>query len=135
MNDRDILQVLQQATTAAVAASSLPTLPIKFLGRNFSIPDDQKWIEPIVIPSGAVEFWGTERNYTGLFRLVLHWPKDDAGAYGPLDVLASVADYFSKARRLQNLEICATAAFAGVIDGGADLLYPANMRFQSFRLS
>lgn len=132
MNERDIIETLQKALMAAMFESVMPDLPVKYFGRNWEIPNDQKWIEPLVIPGETVETWGAEKTYRGLFRLILHWPKDDAGVYEPLAILGSVAGYFTKDRPLQNLRIYETATLAGMIDGGAEALYPANMRYHSF---
>jgi hypothetical protein len=136
MYDRAILEQLQQATIAAVAASTVPALPIKHLVATgaFTIPDDQKWLEIVWIPNNRRgDYWGNEKNYTGMFRLVLHWPNDGAGAYGPMNVLASVCSYFDKERRLQNVMISANPDSGGVIEQGAENLYPAMLRYQCFR--
>jgi hypothetical protein len=133
LDDRSILSALQDATEAAVLASIKPDLPVKYLGRSWTPPNDQKWLEVIFIPNNPSDFWGNEQTYMGMYRLILHWPNDDSGAYEPIDVLASVAGYFSKDRRLQNVSICETPAFGGVLEEGAENLYPASMRYQSFR--
>lgn len=133
MKEREILQTLQQAVTAAVAVSVVPGFPVKYIGRSWVVPDDQKWLELVFIPSSGNDFWGDERNYRGIFRLILHWPNDDRGAYGPMDVLTSIAGYFTKGLFLQKVQIYETPALTGVLENGAEMLYPATLRYQSFQ--
>jgi hypothetical protein len=135
MYDVDILETLQQAVIVAVTQSQSPTLPVKYVGRDFDIPDDQKWLELVFIPSNRKnDFWGSEKNYMGLMRLILHWPNDGAGVYAPMRMLASIALYFTKERHLQNVKICETPDLtSGPLEQGKELLFPASMRYQSFR--
>ena len=134
MKDGEILKVLQRGVMAAVTASPLITseFPIKFIGRSFTVPDDQKWLELVFLPNNRKDFWGDEKNYQGAFRVILHWPNDDEGAYGPLAVLGSIAAYFSKGLFLQNVQICETPDLTGVLEQGSETLYPATIRYQSF---
>lgn len=134
MKDGEILKVLQRGVMAAVTASQLVTsdFPIKFVGRSFAPPDDQKWLEMVFLPNNRSDFLGDEKNYAGAIRLILHWPNDDEGAYGPLAVLASIAAYFSKGLFLQNVQICETPDLTGVLEGGSETLYPATIRYNSF---
>lgn len=134
MIERALFETLQKATMIAVSESLIPDLPIAFIDVPFTVPNNQRYLEVVIIPNDSTEFWGEEKIYRGLFRLILHWGKNGTGAYSPLEVLGSIADYFSKDRPLQNLRIYETATFAGVLDGGADSLYPANMRYQSSRV-
>lgn len=134
MEDDVILAALQDGVEAAVAASSMPTLPIKYLGRSWTPPNDQQWLELIFIPNNTSDFWGSEQNYRGMFRMVLHWPNDDEGAYPPMQLLKSIASYFTKDRLLQKVQIYETPKLGGVLENGAETLYPASLRYQSFRL-
>ena len=134
VDDGAILATLQDAVAAAVAASTLPTLPVKYVGRSWAPPNDQKWLELIFIPNNRGDYWGDEQNYRGMFRMVLHWPNDDAGAYSPFAVVKSIAGYFSKDRVLQNVQIYDTPKSGGVLEEGAETLYPISLRYQSFRL-
>lgn len=134
MYDQQILEALQKATTAAVEASTTPDMPVKYIGRTFTPPDDQKYVEVVFIPNNRNnDHWGNEKNYQGLFRLVLHWPADEQGAYPPMRALASICAPFSKDMRLQNVVISANPDFGGPLEQGAELLYPASMRYQCFR--
>lgn len=134
MDDVDILETLQQAVIEAVAASDMPELPVKFVGRSFTPPDNQRWLELVFIPVNRTDdYWGNEKNYQGILRLVLHWPNDDAGAYPPMNVLKSVAAYFTKDLVLPRVQIRAKPDLTGVLEDGAQMLFPASIRYQSFR--
>lgn len=136
MKDEEILRALQTGTIAAVAASTMPELPIKAVGRTFTVPDDQKYLELVFIPNNrGGDFWGNEKNYQGLFRLVLHWPNDDQGIYGPMGVLASIAGYFTKGLRLQKVQIYETPNLTGILEEGSEMLLPASIRYQSYQRS
>lgn len=132
--EREILQSLQTATLAAVAASTTPNLPIKMAGRLFKIPNDQKYLEVIHIPNNVSgEFWGNEKTHRGIFRLVLHWPNDDVGDYPPMNILASVAGYFTKDRVLSNsVKIYEGPDFMGSLEDGATRLFPVRIWYQRF---
>lgn len=132
MKDRLVIEALQKAVIAAVAASSLPTLPIKALMRNFEIPSDQKYLEVVYIPNNINgEFWNDEKTYQGIMRLILHWPINDDGAYEPLDVITSIASYFTKNRALQNgsvtVKIYQNPDLTGVIEGEKDNIFPVSI--------
>lgn len=133
IDDLAILEALQKATTVAVETSIAPTLPIKFVGRSLEIPDDQKWLEVVFLPNNRSDFWGEEKNYQGTYRLILHWPNDDAGAYPALLVLGSVTGHFTKDLQLPNVQIYETPSLTGTLEMGTETLYPASLRYQSFR--
>jgi len=67
-NESSILSALQQAVTAAVAASDDPNLPIKYLllgnqgDGEWVVPIDQKYLELVWVPNNADDFWGDELN-------------------------------------------------------------------------
>lgn len=133
MDDVIILEVLQKATTAAVTGSDMPTLPIKFIGRSFIVPDDQKWLEVVFLPNNRAGYWGNEKDYRGTYRLLLHWPNNNEGAYEPMRVLASIARFFSKDTPLSGVTISDNPDTTGVIENGAENLFPVSIRYQSFR--
>lgn len=132
--DSAILSALQTATTAAVAASNKPTLPIKYVGLTFAPPQDQRYLECVFLPSNDVNgYWGTSRTYRGAFRLLLHWGIDGGGPYVPLGVLQSVAAYFSKSRALaSNVRIVNEANISGPIEVGSDVIWPATIDYRLF---
>lgn len=133
MYDIEILKVLQTAALDAVAASTMPALPVKPYGRTWVVPNDQKWLELVFIPNNREDYWGDEKNYTGMFRLILHWPNDDAGVYAPGAVITSIASYFAKDRPLQNVRIYDNPNSMGVLEEGSELLFPISIRYQCFR--
>ena len=141
MNEAAIIRALQQGVTAAVAASTTPTLPVKYLevnqdaaGNPWQEPNDAKWLELVWIPNNRTgDFWGSEKNYRGLFRLVLHWPNEGGGVYAPLGVIGSIADYFHKGRMLSGVQIYEAPDFQGTIAQGSETLYPVSLRYSSYR--
>lgn len=138
MKEREILQALQTATIAAVAASTMPTLPIKVLGRTFNQPNNGRYLEIVHIPNNVGgEFWGDGKTYRGLFRLILHWGLDDAGVYQPMNVMASIASHFTKDSIFQNgdvsVKIYEEPDLTGVIEVAPETLYPVTIRYMSFQ--
>ncbi len=133
LDDGTILAALQDGVAAAVLASTASTLPVKYIGRSWVVPNDQKWLELVFIPNNTNDFWGNEQNYRGMFRMVLHWPNDDAGSQGPLAVLKSIAGYFSKDRLLQMVQIYETPKLSGILEMGQETLYPCGFRYHCFR--
>lgn len=135
--DADVLRVLQNGVKDAVAQSIVPNIPINFIGRNFNKPNDQKWLELVWIPNNQDLYYGEETLFQGIFRLVLHWPKNDAGVYSPLDTIASIAAYFQKSRPLQDdrisLQIYQKPLTGGMIPEDAENLFPASMSYRSFQ--
>lgn len=133
--DGEILLALQAATLAAVAASIVgPDFPIKFIGRTLEVPNDQRWLEEVFLPNNRTgDFWGDEKNYQGLYRLILHWPNDDAGAATPFQVLASICSPFVKSVALQNVRISVNPDAGGSFEQGKETLYPATLTYRCFR--
>lgn len=130
-----ILKSLQGAAISAVAASILPNLPIKAIGRTFTIPNDNKYLELLHFPNNIDNsFWGSEKRYRGMFRLLLHWPNDDQGAYPPMEIIASIADYFAKGKIFQsgeiNVQIYENPDFSGPVNASPSDLYPVSIRYQ-----
>lgn len=136
--EREILQALQTGAINAVAASAMPTLPIKAIGRTFNPPGDGRYLEIVHIPNNLTgEFWGDGKTYRGLFRLILHWGLDDAGAYPPMDVIGSIAEFFPKGKTFQNgavsVKIYEKPDLTGVIEVPPELLFPVTIRYMSFQ--
>lgn len=134
MDEVAILRALQQGVTAAVAASGTPTLPVAYIDRAFVEPDDSKWLEVVHIPNNRIgDFWGSEKNYRGLLRLVLHWPKGDFGPYAPLEMMQSICAYFTKGLDLSGVQIYALPDYVGAIREDDEILYPVSIRYTSLR--
>ena len=129
-----IEKALQKAVIAAVGASDIPAFPIKALGRTFNIPDDQKWLELIIIPNDrSNETWGETTTYQGLLRLILHWPVDDSGVYDPINFLKSVLRFFKKDRTFNAdgmiVKILDVPSLMSILEEGKENLYPASVRY------
>lgn len=135
MSDSVILRTLQAAVRDyAVPQSIAPNLPVKFVDIDFVVPSSQKYLELVHIPNNrGGDFWGTEKNYRGLFRMVLHWPKNGAGPYIPMETIESIAGYFKVNRMIDGVQIYELPDFTGSLDMDHELLYPMGFRYQSFR--
>lgn len=132
-NESVILSALQKGVTAAVAASDNPSLPVKYIMVDFSIPADQKWLEIVWLPNNREDFWGEETNHRGIMRLILHWPNSATGVYAPTQLLASITEFFSKGKLLSEVQIYAKPQPTGLIEDGDDVLFPVSIYYQSYR--
>lgn len=136
--ERKILQALQEAVAPAIAASIAPTLPVKYLGRTFEIPDDGKWLEVIYIPNNVTdEFWDSGKTYQGLFRLILHWPLDDQGAYPPANTIMSISSGFAKGSQFTVEDATVTINdnpnLTGMIEEPPEMMFPMSIRYGCFK--
>lgn len=127
-------QILKALQTAALAAAG--ALPIKMIGRVFTPPQDGKYLEIVYIPNNIQgEFWGDGKTYRGMLRLILHWPVDDAGAYGPMQTIGAISDYFAKGRLFmvgisaKRVKIQDHPDFTGALEGAPITLYPVTVRY------
>lgn len=137
MKERLILEALQKATLNALAASIMPNLPIKLFGRAFNVPGNNCYLEMVYIPNNITnEFWGNEKTYRGLFRLILHWGVLDEGSYPPLDLLASICSHFVKGASFTNgtvsVKIYEQPDMTGLVEGSPETLYPVSIRYMCF---
>lgn len=134
MSDAIILSALQQATTAAVAASGTPTLPVKYIGVTFEPPSDQRYLECVFIPNNIVDqYWDRSRVYRGTFRLLMHWNIDGAGAYPPINALQSICAYFNKNTLLaSNVRIYSEPDLGNIIENGPEIIWPASLEYRLF---
>lgn len=135
--DKNILQALQQKVIAAVAASTLPTLPIKFVDVSFKTPENQKWLEIVHIPNNPADStWGNEEIHRGIMRLVLHWPNNGAGAYKPLELIASILSSFNKEEKIGGLlQILNKPKSMSTVQNGSENWYPATVEYIVFSLA
>lgn len=136
MIEDQILKALQTAVLAALAASPTPALPVKMLGRVFPTPNDGKYLEVVYIPNNIQgEFWGDGKTYRGMLRLILHWPVDDAGAYGPMQTIGQLTDYFKKGTHFQvgagplTVKVQDHPDFMGILEGSPVTMYPTSVRY------
>ena len=135
--DKDILQALQQKVIAAVAASTFPTLAIKFADVAFTIPNNQKWLEIIHIPNNPSDVtWGDEEFHRGIMRLVLHWPNNGAGAYAPLELMASISASFTKSEKIGGLlRLLNKPKSMSTVNNGFENWYPVTVEYSVFSLA
>lgn len=140
MIDHDILKSLQDAARTAVLASTDPTIPIAYIDVNFDPSEDAaetngKYLELVFIPNNVEnDTWGDERTYQGMFRMILHWPKSiSGGPYPPMQLLSSICAYFSKDRKLGDVQVTNLPVFTGMLAAGHENLYPASLRYQRYQ--
>lgn len=139
--ERYILEALQKATLAAVAASSTPTTKIKMIGRNFEKPNDNSaWLEVIHFPNNVTnEFWADGKTYRGIFRLVLHYPMKDDGVYPATDLIESIGSYFAKGSKFNDtgnfvtVQITDNPNLMGMMEEAPDMLIPLSIRYLYFK--
>lgn len=140
MLDLEIIKTLQTQLIKAVAESIMPDLPVKYVMTVFD-PSVQapegKWLEVLFVPNNVPnEFWGEEKTYIGLFRLILHWPVDGSGAYESIGVINSISKGFSKGTILEGEEIIVRIIenpnLQNVLEQAPDSLLPLSIRYLSF---
>lgn len=133
-NESDILSALQKAVTAAVEQSDDPDLPVKYLLKTFTIPNDQKWLELVWLPNNLRNsFLGNEQHHQGILRIILHWPNDGSAVYAPVELLASITRYFENGRVLSNVQIAGKPQPTGVIEEGDEVLFPVSVYYLSYQ--
>lgn len=137
--ERYVLEALQKAVTAAVTASNIPTLPVKYVGRSQNPPSNHKWLEIVYLPNNVEnQYWGDSKTYRGVMRLLLHWPNNDQGAYEPFGSIQSIANYFVKGLKFQDLGENVTVSITEVpnimspIEEDAEMLIPLTIRYNFF---
>jgi len=141
MSEKAILEALQKAVIAAVAAlPSEDRVPVKYVGRNFTKPSDGSgWLEVVHIPNNQLnDSWGSEKTYRGMMRLILHWPMKDKGAYKPIELIEDIASYFVKGRKLTDqastvsIMIADVPDFKGVMEEPPEMMLPMSIRYEFF---
>ena len=138
MREADIMDALCVAVDAAVAASTIPTMPIMFPLRTFNIPEDNKYIEVIqIVNNRENEYWGKARTYQGILRLLLHWKNDDAGAIVPMQFLDSIAELIPKGSILRSgaasVLIYDNPDAGSMITDGSDVIFPLTFVYRDFQ--
>lgn len=136
LKDDEVLGALQTALGEAVAASILSDVPIKYIGRTFVPATDAPngiFIEEVFLPANQDTTWGDERQYMGAYRLVLHFPNNNEGSSRPLQILKSVCGYFTKYRPLGLVQVVEPPDLKGILEQATETLYPASLRYASFR--
>lgn len=136
MIEATITEALQKGVTAAIAACSDPSIPVKYIGRTLK-PVPEKFVEVVQIVNNMEnEYWGESRVYRGTLRLILHWPVNDEGAYPATRLRDSIAGHFTKEDRLWKgavaVQIFDHPNAGSVIERGSELLFPVSIPYRSF---
>ncbi len=138
MIEKEILEAFQQALIFVVANSTKPLMKIMMVGRTIDGEIPENYVEVVHIPNNRTgEYYGNERTYQGLFRVLYHSPKDDLGPYAAMQYLGEIADGFPKEKVMingaANLKIYDVPVAESVIPSGSELLFPLTLRYRCFR--
>lgn len=136
---------------AALDAIEPLGLPIKVPGRTFEPSvqaPDGRYIELLIISNnsllstprlwvGASMTWGDEQLYSGIVRIILHWPIDETGIYDQTDILAAIKAEFFKGRVIFSGEARLTiydnpSITDPIDDDGKERLFPLTVPYQYF---
>lgn len=138
--EKAILEALQKGVLAAAAASTLPAIQVKYVGRNFTPPSDAAWLEVVHIPNNLTdEFWAEGKTHQGIMRLILHYPMKDRGAYDPMLLAESIGAYFYKGRILSDVAVSVRVRIndnpnlIGVLEEPPEMLIPLSIRYHLFK--
>ena len=136
MNTKDILQAIQQKIITVVAASSMPTMPIKFVDVPWNPPGDGRYLEVIFLPNNpSDQTWGDEEYHRGLFRILLHWQNKGSGSYTPLDYISNIGKGFPKGERIGSVvKVLNKAKVNPPVEGEIETLYPVTIEYDTFFL-
>lgn len=136
-----VIQALQKAVIRAVDLSDYPNMPVKYIGVNFNPLPEQNWLEVVHIPNNIEnEFWGDEKTYRGVMRLILHGPQNGEGIYGSMGMLTSVLNNLAKGSKHSDtagnvlVKIEDHPNITGAIEESPELLIPATIRYSYFSL-
>lgn len=138
MVEKAILKALQKAATNAVAASTLSTLAVKYVGMAFTKPANAGWLELVHIPNNIEnDNWGMQKTYRGMLNFILHWPMDAKGAYDPIDLLESIGDHFPKGVKFAGdggvtVKILEMPNFKGIMEETPEMLLPMVVKYEFF---
>lgn len=134
--ESQIIKLLQTAVITAVNG----VFPLKPLNVNIEPPAAGKWWEIVYIPNNREnEFWSDEQTYTGILRLVLHWPQDNTGIYTAMNEAVRVADALPKGSLFQStsglkVRIVDNPNISNVIEESPNLIIPLTLRYQCFTI-
>lgn len=141
----DIIEGITKTAIAAIDSS----LPVKVKGVTFAYPSDGKFFELVLIQEnsllsvprtwvGSAQSWGNEQNYSGIMRIILHWPINGEGIYPPNRILADLKSKMPKGSVIwwgeARLEIYDNPSITDVIEGLTENLYPLTVPYQFFHV-
>jgi len=131
--DRDILEEFNQLVKVAAPLGGISVDRISFPQSRFTKPNDNKYLEVIFIPNNPPDTnWSNEQLFQGLFRLILHWPKDGSGPYTPMDNIRKIAAHFVKGAYYEKFSIYQEPKINSTLDEEHEVLYPATIFYRSF---
>lgn len=136
MIESQIIRTLQEAVTAAVDER----YDIKYLNINFEPPSDKKWWEIRYFPNNIQnEFYGREKTYRGILRLILNTPQDGKGIYSTMEEVELVAEHFKKGTKFETadghiIQIVENPDVTAVIEESPYSIVPLTIRYQCFKM-
>lgn len=143
------IDVIEGILTAAISAIG-SLYPIKAPGITFVTPDDDKYVELLLIQQnsllsvprtwvGSSPTWGDDEMFSGIIRVILHWPIDGQGIIPPNLALIGIKDQFPKGRIVfygqAKLLIYDNPSITDVIEGDTENLYPLTVPYQYFHIA
>lgn len=134
LTETQVITALQQSVISAVAQSSTPTLPIKFLNVAFTKPSNGKWLELVYLPNPpSDQSWNDERIYRGIYNLILHWPNDGGGSYSVTDLAESIMRKYNKSKKIDGrLSLLRQPRVSNVIEADKELVIVISLEYTSF---
>lgn len=135
MIETDVMRGIVGAAVSAIGSS----LPVKAPGRVGPTPNDQKYYELVLLQdSNENVSWGNEEVYSGILRIILHWPKDDRGVYDPIETLSALKVTLFKGRIIweggAKLLISDNPGLMDMIEEPAEVLYPLSVTYRYFHV-
>lgn len=137
--EASIKKSLATATINAVNAITVPTLlPIKFPLLTFKVPDDNRYVEYVHIRNNIDnEFWGSEKTYRGIVRLLVHWSIDDQGDMPALRYCDLLAEQFPKGSQFENggviVKLFENPDLGSLVEAAPDAFFPLTLQYMYFR--
>lgn len=134
MIEDKILEGLQKAVITAVGSK----MAVKPIGRTFEPPADKPWLELVHIPNNVTgEFWGKEKTYRGLFRLLFRFPLLDVGAYPHLRTISDICTLLPKGSIFTaggvSIKLYEGPDLMGAMEDPPHMLYPVQLQYISFQ--
>ena len=130
MTDAEVLAALQTKVRAAVVAETTPSLPIAYIGVNFTPPASKRWIEIVRVSNNTSPFLAKGKRFAGLLRIILHWPKDGGGTLSPMTIMAAIAGHFEKGATFDGIKVAQTMMTGDPVPTDTDVMYPATCRYE-----
>lgn len=122
--------------TASKLGVLFPSLPVKYPGLVFFPPDDQKYIEVVLLSNDNGRTWGKDIEYAGFIRLIVHWPVDGSGPFVPYQMQTDIANAFAKGTVFSfgnaRLQLNDVPKIMDMIEDGQEILFPVSCRYEYF---